>query len=143
LVHALRAGSPPEMLDNAALALICEVLSTEREAEPRRHDRSYMICAIKELVNQSLSKPVSLATLAKQFYLSPFAVSRSFHQETGISLRRYVQRLRLRKALILMLEQGTTLREIAAALGFYDEPHFSKAFHAEFGMPPGRALTAL
>jgi AraC family transcriptional regulator len=86
---------------------------------------------------------VSLAALAKQFYLSPFAVSRAFHQETGISLRRYSQRLRLRKALMLMVEHEFPLREVASTLGFYDEPHFSKAFHAEFGMPPGRAFADL
>jgi hypothetical protein len=104
LVRALRAGSPAEALDNAALALVCDALTAVPNGDVRRYERTYMICAIKELVNQSLSKPVSLAALAKQFYLSPFAVSRAFHQETGISLRRYSQRLRLRKALMLMVE---------------------------------------
>jgi transcriptional regulator GlxA family with amidase domain len=101
------------------------------------------VCAIKEQVHQSLSKPVSLIVLSKQFYRSPFAVSRAFHQETGISLRRYSQRLRLRRALMLMLEQNATLSEIAASLGFYDESHFSKAFHIEFGLPPARAFSGL
>lgn len=143
LVRALRSGAPAQALDNAALGLICEVLAAVPDGEMRRRERTYMVCAIKELVNQSLSKPVPLVTLAKQFSLSPFAVSRAFHQETGISLRRYAQRLRLRKALMLMLEQQSSCREVASALGFYDEPHFSKAFHGEFGMPPGRAFTAL
>jgi AraC-like DNA-binding protein len=143
LLGALRLGAPESALNDAAVGLICETLTSVSQDPVRHNERSYMVSAIREQVNRSLTKPVSLIALAKQFYLSPFAVSRTFHRETGISLRRYVQRLRLRKALMLMLEHDATLSEIASTLGFYDEPHFSKAFHAEFGMPPARALTKL
>jgi AraC-like DNA-binding protein len=140
LLHALHAGSAAQVLDDAALSLICDVLSDTPESAAPGHDRAYLVCAIKEIVNQSLAKPVSLTALAKHFYLSPFAVSRAFHRETGMSLRRYTQRLRLRRALMLMLEDNTTLGNIASTLGFYDEPHFSKAFRAEFGIAPVRAF---
>jgi AraC-like DNA-binding protein len=143
LMHALRKGAPEAALNDAAVALMCEAVSSVPPPRMQRGERTYMVCAIRERVNQSLTKPVSLISLAQQFYLSPFAVSRAFHRETGISLRRYTQRLRLRKALMLMVENNSTLGEIAATLGFYDEPHFSKAFHAEFGMPPVRAFTHL
>jgi AraC-like DNA-binding protein len=143
LLRALQSEAGEPAVNDAAVELICETLRTADGSTIARREASYMVCAIRELANQSLSKPVSLMALAKQFYLSPFAVSRAFHRETGISLRRYTQRLRLRKALMLMLEADATLSEIASSLGFYDEPHFSKAFHAEFGMAPARAFLHL
>jgi transcriptional regulator GlxA family with amidase domain len=46
----------------------------------------------------------------------------------------------LRKALNLILDGATGLTDIAMELGFYDEPHFSKSFQAEFGISPAHAL---
>jgi transcriptional regulator GlxA family with amidase domain len=99
------------------------------------------VAAIKELMSQSLSKPMSLLDIANRFYVSPFTISRWFHAETGVPLRLYMQRLRLRRALTYMLDEKRSLTAIAIELGFYDESHFSKAFHAEFGVPPALALT--
>lgn len=143
LLHFARLGASEPVLNEAALALMYEALNVVPAAPFQRHEPTHMVLAIRELLNQSLTKPVSLAAIAKQFYLSPFAVSRAFHRETGISLRNYTRRLRLRKALMLILDRDATLGEIAATLGFYDESHFSKTFHVEFGVRPARVIASM
>lgn len=133
-----RAGTN---VDEAVAQLLCELRGGAAAEDPFPNDRTLTVCAIKELLSQSLSTTVSLPELADRFYLSPFTISRWFHKETGVSLRQYMQRLRLRRALTYMLDEKRSLTAIAIELGFYDEPHFSKAFHAEFGRPPALAFT--
>jgi transcriptional regulator GlxA family with amidase domain len=58
-----------------------------------------------------------------------------FHREAGIPLRTYVRRLRLRNALA-RISTARDLSQVALALGFFDQPHFTKAFRAEFGIAP-------
>jgi AraC-like DNA-binding protein len=141
LVNAVRLARDGSEIDRAA----SRIVSAERSALPAtpacegQHART--VREIRALMNQSLSKPLSLFDLANRFYVSPFTVSRWFHAETGLPMRLYMQRLRLRRALTYILDEKRSLTAIAIELGFYDEPHFSKAFHAEFGIPPALALT--
>jgi AraC-like DNA-binding protein len=103
---------------------------------PYASAHSPLVNEIRRLVNDSISRRIALADVANAFYLSPFTLSRVFRRETGVSFRSYVIRLRLRKALTMLLCTGASLTEIALELGFYDESHFSKAFHLEFGVSP-------
>ena len=136
-------GKTGSIIDDGALEVLEQVLASTQTTTPPRHEHRYTVQAIKDLLNRSLGKPPALAEVARQFYMSPFTVSRIFRKETGISLRRYTNRLRLRKALHMMLCGPFALTDIAVELGFYDEPHFSKAFTAEFGMAPAFALGPL
>jgi transcriptional regulator GlxA family with amidase domain len=54
----------------------------------------------------------------------------------GMSLRDYVRELRLKRAHELMRSSALSLTAIATAAGFYDLPHFNKAFRHRFGMSP-------
>lgn len=140
LNHARLARNGTDV-DTAAAQLLSEIYACAMVGDPCPDDHTATVCAIKELLSRSLSTRVSLLELAERFYLSPFTISRWFHKETGVSLRQYMQRLRLRRALTYMLDEKRSLTAIAIELGFYDEPHFSKAFHAEFGRPPALAFT--
>jgi len=142
LLNGIWHGRKGPAVDEEASDLLRQLLTDSRIAPASKHEHVHTVRAIKELVNDSLSKPPSLPYVARQLYLSPFTVSRIFHNETGISLRRYIRRLRLRTALHMMSTRTSSLTNIAVELGFYDEAHFSKAFSAEFGSPPGSAISS-
>jgi AraC family transcriptional regulator len=95
-----------------------------------------LVTQIRRLINDQTSTRIPLAAIAREFYVSRFMVSRVFHRETGMRLRDYALRLRLRRSLSLLLHTNISLTDVAMELGFYDEPHFSKAFRNEFGMSP-------
>jgi AraC-like DNA-binding protein len=132
LLRDARSGG--RSLDANVASLLCEMQAHSEPLPPDSH--SQLVNNIRRLVNDSLSKRITLDALARQFYVSPFTVSRVFHRETGVRLREYVVRLRLRRALNLLLHTRKTITTIAVEFGFYDEPHFSKAFHVEFGVSP-------
>lgn len=126
-----------------AFTLLAQSLEDLTADPDRREPQSETVQSMRAFLSRSFSLRVSLGQLAEKFYLSPFTVSKTFHRETGISLRAYLQRLRLRNALNAMVAGGSGLAGIAVDAGFYDEPHFSRAFRAEFGRPPARALERL
>jgi AraC-like DNA-binding protein len=82
---------------------------------------------------------LSLGAIARHLGTSPFHLNRVFRQAIGITLHRYVLQLRVRQALVRLLEQPQCdLTSLALDLGFADHSHFSATFRREFGFPPRR-----
>ncbi len=73
--------------------------------------------------------------LASLCGLTPRRLSTLFADELGISLRRYIQWLKIKVALSLV-GSGLSLTEIAAAAGFADSAHFSKVWTQIYGASP-------
>lgn len=78
----------------------------------------------------------TLADLARRAGLSRSYFSTRFHAVVGMSLREYRQTRRLARAHHLMKTTTLSLAAIAAEAGFYDLPHFDKAFRRRLGMTP-------
>jgi AraC-like DNA-binding protein len=97
------------------------------------------VAAVKRIfgvLERAITNVPALAALAAMADMSRSHFSRTFHAVAGIPLRDYVQELRLRRAHELMRASRLTLTAIASASGFYDLPHFNKAFRHRFGMSP-------
>ncbi|MBS0189351.1 MAG: helix-turn-helix transcriptional regulator [Planctomycetes bacterium] len=80
----------------------------------------------------------TLTTLAAGVHMSPFHLCRVFKRHTGLPVHRYLERLRLRRALAGVLDTKDRMISIAAACGFCSEAHLSNAFMREFGHRPSR-----
>jgi AraC-like DNA-binding protein len=76
--------------------------------------------------------------------ISPFHLSRSFRNVTGMTLTRYRRQIRMKQALQRLAAGDSDLAGLAADLGFSDQAHFTRATRAEIGATPGevRALLA-
>ncbi len=100
----------------------------------RRH-RS-LVEAAKLLIDQNVQSPPALGEVAEALGCSPFHLSRIFHRESGLPMRRYLDRCRLRTALERLAAGEKDLTGLALDLGYADHSHFSNAFRLEFGMSP-------
>jgi len=78
---------------------------------------------------------VPLRDLAAQACLSPDRLTHLFHEQTGLSIKRYLLWAKIRRAVQLMVGQRP-LTEIALEGGFADAAHMSRTFHSHFGLPP-------
>jgi AraC-like DNA-binding protein len=97
------------------------------------------VAAIKQtfaVLERAIRDVPALAALAAMAAMSRSHFSRTFHAVAGISLRDYVRDLRLKRAQELMRASRLSLSSIATESGFYDLPHFNKAFRHRFGMSP-------
>jgi AraC-like DNA-binding protein len=92
--------------------------------------------AAKLALHARLAAPPGLAELARALGCSPFHVSRTFRRSAGLSLRRYLARLRTSLAAQRLAEGARDLTQLALQLGYADHSHFTNAFRAEWGVPP-------
>jgi len=94
------------------------------------------IYEITEWLRKNYNEDCSLQSLSKRFYYHPTYLSASFKKSTGISLVKYVRKLRIATAKDLLLNTDDTIAQIAHTCGFHDDKNFMKVFKAqEFTTP--------
>jgi AraC-like DNA-binding protein len=74
--------------------------------------------------------------LARLVAVSPHHLSRVFKAETGLTISRYRNRLRVRLALERLSEGEPCLARLAADLGFADQAHLARVVRRELGATP-------
>lgn len=73
-------------------------------------------------------------------FLSPGYVARLFKQETGRSLRDYVNECRITRAKQMLAAGGRNVSEIAASVGFDNFSYFSTLFKKYVDCPPSEYM---
>ncbi|MDX2272795.1 MAG: AraC family transcriptional regulator [Cyanobacteriota bacterium] len=89
-----------------------------------------------DLAQTQLGNELTLDQLASAVNISPFRFTRLFKNTTGVSPHQFILRLRLERAKRLLLMRQLSLMEIAQAVGFFDQAHFTNTFRRAFGMTP-------
>jgi AraC-like DNA-binding protein len=84
-----------------------------------------------------LSEPIVLHTMAKQACMSKGKFTSVFKNHTGLSAAEYVRRLRMKKAINLVKNTSVPLGEIAALVGYRKHSNFSQVFKCRYGVTPG------
>ena len=69
-------------------------------------------------------------------YITPNYLSKRFRAEMGMSLREYINHLRIEEAKRLLLSTNATISEVASAVGYDNISYFSTVFKKICGMSP-------
>lgn len=88
---------------------------------------------------ENLGAELSVRELARAAHLSPRQFSRLFHEETGQSPAKAVERLRIEAARLMMESGRFSVEEVARENGFGNRERMRRSFVRAFGQPP-RAL---
>jgi AraC family transcriptional regulator of arabinose operon len=88
------------------------------------------------LMYAEISRPLHVATLAKEMNLSPSRFSHLFRHETGQSPAHYLHDLRLDRALLLLKDTALSIKQVMAAVGINDPSHFARDFSERHGVSP-------
>jgi AraC family L-rhamnose operon regulatory protein RhaS len=76
---------------------------------------------------------LKIDSLAKHFNKTPDHLNRYFKQQTGITLKTYINRYKLRLVETRLRYSDLNISEIANELGYTDESHLNKIFKSAFG----------
>lgn len=138
---ALELGERVARLAVAALAQqLPERVASGRPATAAARRR--LADATREVLT-AVPEPLTLGDLARLVGASPYHLSRVFQAETGLSLTRFRNRLRLRRALERLAAGESSLASVAADLGFADHAHFCRTVRAQLGRTPAQLRSLL
>lgn len=96
-----------------------------------------IVARARQYVQGHLCEPLDMAMVANVMNLSYSYFSRVFHEETGMTFSKYLQRLRLEEAGRLLLS-GEKLVDIATHLHYQNAANLSRAFAREMGLSPSQ-----
>ena len=88
-------------------------------------------------INANLSNPdFNVEMLMAEVGISRTQLHRKMKEITGISAGGFIRNIRLQQAARLIKEKKQNVTQIAYAVGFNSQTHFSSAFKKHFGMTP-------
>lgn len=111
--------------------------STAGAAEPATGLSRGDLDRVRDLMTSRLAEPLPLADLAAVTNLSVSQFTRRFKAATGRTPHRYLVRLRLDAACRLLRAGSLSIAEVAAACGFSNQEHLTRAMRAHLGTTPG------
>ena len=87
---------------------------------------------LRRYINYNYMEDLSVASLSRDFGFDRSYLYRIFKERYGVGLKEYITRVRMENATRL-LEDGFSVSETAALVGYPDPFNFSKAFKAYYG----------
>ena len=94
--------------------------------------------AVKDYIGEHYAESLSVADLAAVAHLSVSQFERRFKAVFQQRPAQFLVQYRLTRASQLLVQSDFSISEVALRVGFYDHSHFTRAFKALFGIPPGR-----
>lgn len=101
-----------------------------------RHSYSQLIQTCMNHIDFYYNTELSLSWLARECSVTKSHLSTVFHQETGMTVTDYINKTRIRQALILLNTTALSVGEIASRCGFFDANYFSRVFRKFQGQSP-------
>lgn len=89
-----------------------------------------------EFIHENYAQPLSLSQIAALVGVHAAHLAEVFRKHYGCSIGHYIRRLRLDYAAREVLFSETSLADISANAGFYDQSHFTKFFKRYAGLTP-------
>lgn len=129
---------PDEVILEAFTGMLCRELARAIQESDPLATIPPRLAAVRQFMESNLSQRIRLRELAGIANLSVTQFSVLFKRHFRVSPIEYVNRLRLRRASLLLASEHLAVFEVAAMVGFDDPLYFSRQFHRHFGMSPVR-----
>jgi AraC family transcriptional regulator len=119
-------------------ALLHELVGYAAPKRPLAAQEPGWLAPIELELRERFAERLDIARCAATANVHPAHLARVFRRFRGKTLGAHVAHLRLREACRKLSESDASLSEIAAASGFADQSHLTRALGGEVGEPPGR-----
>ncbi len=95
---------------------------------------------VRRFLKGNLHRAITVSEIAHIAQLSPCYLNRLFHEQHGEPIHSFLHRLRMEKAMKLLLGTNMKIKEIAEQVGFTDPLYFSRRFRRRFGYAPSQVV---
>ncbi len=104
-------------------------MSEQKITDPR-------IAEAARLIEADFDRDFDFDALAETLNLSVSRLRHLFKQQTGLSFRKYLRRMRMKRARHLLETTFLNINETGKRVGIRDTSHFVRNFEKEFGLSP-------
>lgn len=137
-LHSAILRSQPAVACHKCLVFGAQLL-TLRPAEQRPLQRialaPWQERRAKELMMNSITRPLSISQVAERCSLSRSHFSRAFKKNTGYSPQEWFLLAKIERSKAL-LETGMAITQVSLECGFADQSHFTRTFTRKTGQSP-------
>ena len=127
----MASRSPTDLMAFATFLFDFAVSELQRKTE-----ETDMIGVVKHYIMEHYKEDIDRNNVAAVAYITPNYLSKRFRAEMGMSLREYINHLRIEEAKRLLLSTNATISEVASAVGYDNISYFSTVFKKICGMSP-------
>ena len=99
-------------------------------------NNSELVIKIKSIIEKNLSINLTVNDIADKLFISPSAVRKTFKEEMGISIGKYIDDSIMIAAEYNVRNSNMSIHQISEKLGFCDQFYFSRRFSQKFGIAP-------
>lgn len=144
MVAEVQAGCPAGRLygESLSLAFAAHLLGRYSAGERKKAVKGGLsqrqLATVLELIHANLRSDLSLADLAQAACQSPSHFAFAFKRSVGVSPHQYVISERITRARQLLAEGRLSIIEVAQAVGFPNQSHFTETFRRVTGTTPRR-----
>ncbi|MEV2274881.1 AraC family transcriptional regulator [Nocardiopsis sp. NPDC049922] len=124
------------------LGMLLSSHGRERAVAPAGHAARPEVALARDLLAARLQDPPTLEELATTVGLRPFTLLRAFREAYGLPPHAHLNQVRVDRARAL-LRSGRRAGEVAAEVGFADQPHLTRHFRRHLGVAPGAYQRAI
>jgi two-component system response regulator YesN len=114
----------------------------DRLVAAARRQRARSRCRIAErarnYIDSNYQRNLTLQEVSRTTHVSYSYLSRVFAEETGMTFRQYLTRVRVAAAQELLRQARVSVEEAAGLVGYEDPGHFIRVFKSVVGVTPGR-----
>lgn len=104
--------------------------------EEHKNKVSYVANIVKEALDNSIYRKITVEELAKEINFSKSQMTREFKKHFGVTPYKYLLDRKIVIAKQLLISTGMRVQEISEALGFVDAYYFSDIFKTKTGLSP-------
>lgn len=123
-------------LSCALIARLAEHYGAPVDPAPAQRLGNASLRRVIDFIDAQLGEDLSIESLARETALSPHHFARCFRASMGTTPHRYVQARRLDRARVMLKSTAMPIAEIAIAVGFANQSHFTQTFRAQLGITP-------
>jgi AraC-like DNA-binding protein len=135
LLRCAEASGDPAVTETA-LWIAEETLRARPESSRREWSPTETTVDVQTLLAAKFTEHLRLDDIARAVHRSPSHLCRTFRHETGLRMRRYLQRLRICASVNDVIDRRTNLSALAQTLGYASHSHFDEAFRTELRVTP-------
>jgi len=117
------------------LNIVARLIQENIAGELRHSGNKNIIHEVTTHIQQNIYQKelLKIENLAKHFHRTPDHLNRYFKQQTGLTLKTYISRYKLRLVEARLRYSDLTISEIADEMSYTDESHLNKVFKSVHG----------